>query len=350
MRKHPHEPIMPRRLLVNAVVVLFFLGMARADKERNSGPGPHPISQSARFEIIRALNGELVYVRKPFPMGTRGLIITPDGKLVPDGKELEQLVAINGPAAKVGERARITDLIIKEKLIIFEINGGPKHKRKWYHNLEVGGMGGMTPVAPQPDEMAKGSFVALQFDKFVPQMTPEQLKERLAGVFDFHAKTSLEAYVETIPPKAREAIAKHQVLVGMNRQMVLYSIGRPPRKLREKEDAIEYEEWIYGDPPQEVKFIRFVGDEVTRIEVMAVDGTKTVRTAKEIELGQETQQAAAKPAAAPARAPTLRRPGEEIEGTGLSGNPPPSGPPGNIPGPAGGPQPGDPGGPPQMPR
>lgn len=354
MCKHTHEPFMPRHPALIAIFVLLFLGMAWADKGKNKNQGSHPISQTGRFDIIRALNGELVYIRKPFPMGTQGLTITPRGKLVPDGKDLEQLVAVHGPAAKPGDRVRISNLIIKDKVIIFEINGGPKHKRKWYHNLEVGGAGGSTPVAPQPDEQAWGSFVALQFDKFVPQITADELKERLAGVFDFHAMSSFEAYLEAIPSKARDAIKNHQVLVGMNRQMVLYSIGRPPRKVREKEGATEYEEWIYGEPPQEVKFIRFVADEVARVEIMSVDGQKAVRTAKEIDLRQETQQAATKPAPPPATAPTLRRPGEEAEGTGATANPPAPRKPGDIShdpdARPGTPQPGEPGGPPPPPR
>jgi hypothetical protein len=96
--------------------------------------------------------------------------------------------------------------------------------------------------------------------------------------------------------------------------MVLYSIGKPEKKIRENDDGKPYEEWIYGDPPQEVKFIRFVGDDVIRVEIMQVDGQKIVRTAKEIDLKAATTQEASakapKPAEQPPDAPTLRRPGE----------------------------------------
>ena len=304
-----------------AITVLLFLGLSWADNKKPQAPasGPTPISQSSRFDIIRALNGELVFIRKPFPMGVKGLVITPDGKLIPDGQDLQMAVAVNGPAAMPGDRARITNMVIKNKMIIFEINGGPMRKKRWYDHLEVGGMGGTVPVSPQSNELRKGSFVALEFDKFVPEITAEQLKQRLAGVFDFNAKSTLEAYVETIPPKAKQAIKEHRVLVGMNRQMVMYSVGTPGKKIREKENNTPYEEWIYGDPPQEVKFVRFVGDEVTRVEIMQVDGQKIVHTAKEIDLKPANQQASAEaqPSAAPVQAPTLRRPGEKPEDTNL---------------------------------
>jgi hypothetical protein len=129
----------------------------------------------------------------------------------------------------------------------------------------------------------------------------------------------------------------------MNHEMVIYAKGRPPRKVRETangvEDKVEYEEWIYGTPPQDVDFVRFVGDEVVRVETMKVDGQKIVRVDKEIDLGTAT--VAKKQGERPANAPTLRRPGEEMpESTpGMPSStppiapvPPPSGP-GSDPGP-----------------
>ena len=320
-----------------AIALVLLLSLARADNKKPDAPanGPTPISQSGRFDIIRALNGELVFIRKPFPMGVKGIVITPDGKMIPDGADLQQAVAVNGPAAMPGERARITNMVIKKNLIIFEINGGPMRKKRWYDHLEVGGMGGTMPVSQQSNELRKGSFVALEFDKFVPQITAEELKRRLAAVFDFNAKSTLEAYVETIPPKARQAIKEHRVLVGMNRQMVIYSVGQPGKKIREKDNGIPYEEWIYGDPPQEVKFVRFVGDEVTRLEIMQVDGQKLVRTSKEIDAQAATQEASAKSKPQePTNAPTLRRPGEKTEDmTGPPGTSAGTTPSNNRPGP-----------------
>jgi hypothetical protein len=96
----------------------------------------------------------------------------------------------------------------------------------------------------------------------------------------------------------------------MNHEMVIYAKGRPPRKVREKADEVEYEEWIYGVPPQDVDFVRFVGDEVVRVETMKVDGQKIVRVEKEVDLGAPT--VAKKQEERPANAPTLRRPGEEM--------------------------------------
>ena len=133
-------------------------------------------------------------------------------------------------------------------------------------------------------------------------------------MFDFDAKSALEAYLETVSPKVKEAIKNHHVLVGMNHDMVIYAKGRPAKKVREHdggvEGGVEYEEWIYGTPPQDVDFVRFVGDEVVRVETMKVDGQKIVRIEKEVDLGAPT--VAKKQEDRPATAPTLRRPGEEM--------------------------------------
>jgi len=58
-----------------------------------------------------------------------------------------------------------------------------------------------------------------------------------------------------------------------------------------------------------VDFVRFVGDEVVRVETMKVDGEKIVRTQKEVEMAPKPAVAAA---SRPVNAPSLRRPGEEL--------------------------------------
>jgi hypothetical protein len=289
---------------------------------------PPPISRQTRQEIVRAFNSELVYIRSAFPMGKTGLKLK-NGVITPNGPELQQKMALWGPAAKPGDQARITDIVIKNDHIHFEFNGGPVKKQKWYQHIQIQGAGGSTPVAPSDSNAnARGSFVDLYFDKYVPEMTGPELKQLLRPVFDFDSKSPVEAYLETVPPKIRDAIKAHHVLVGMNRDMVIYAKGRPPKKVREHADEIEYEEWIYGDPPQDVDFVRLVGNEVVRVETMKVNGEKVIRTEKEVDLGETA--VAQKQQERPINAPTLRRPGEEMpEGRpagGVNGTPPVSRP------------------------
>jgi hypothetical protein len=297
----------PRRVVFVLTVCLFSVALARAD-DRSSG-----LSEQHRVELIRTFNSDLVYIRTQFPMGKTGLTIK-EGKLSPSGDELNHLLALWGPSVKPGDRALITKFEIRSDRMRFEINGGPIKKGKWYQHIQVGMNGNMnTPGGDQnPTNNPRGSYVDLVFDHRVPDLTVEQLKQMLWPVFDFDSKSPVEAYLETCPPQVKEAIKNHHVLVGMNREMVIYAKGRPPKKDRERDpQGTEYEEWIYGEPPQDVDFVRLVGDEVVRVETMKVNGQKTVRTDKEVDLGGPTVATAAQKEEHPAKAPSLRRPGEE---------------------------------------
>jgi hypothetical protein len=146
-------------------------------------------------------------------------------------------------------------------------------------------------------------------------MNAAQLRNLLLPALDFNARNKEEAYLDTVPPKAKEAIKEHHVLVGMNTEMVLHAVGKPPRKVREKDGDTEYEEWIYGQSPQDVDFVRIVGDEVVRIETMKVGGQKIVRADREIIIDKADKDTEAKKEQEdrPANAPSLRRPGEDSD-------------------------------------
>ena len=311
----------PRRL--PATVAILFSALAFAEMPQASLPNAHPataplptapMTKETRMSVMRVLNAELVYIRTPFPMGEKGLRLR-DGVISPSGETLQNLLALSGPSVKPGDQARISNVVIHDKSIVFEINGGPRKKTKWYQRITIAGSGGETPVAPtDQDANARGSYVELQFAHRVPDLTPVQLKALLRPVFDFDAKSAIESYLDTVPPKVKDAIQKHQVLVGMNREMVTYSKGRAEKKIREKEGEIEYEEWIYGEPPKDVEFVRLVGDEVVQMKIMKIDGERIVHTQREVDLGQQTAAVTAEKApeapAVPVHRPTLKRPGE----------------------------------------
>jgi hypothetical protein len=309
-----------------SLLVLVSMAASAGSPETSTEKAPR-MSKQNRMEIVRAFNAELVYARHPFPMGKVGLKLK-NGVVSPSGSQLQQMIAMWGPAVKPGDQARISDIIIKDDYIRFEINGGPLKKQKWYQRITISGAGGGTPVAPT-DAAAnpRGSYVDLYFDHYVPELTGPQLKGLLRPVLDFDAKSALEAYLETVPPKVKEAIKNHHVLVGMNREMVIYAKGRPPKKIREKNGETEYEDWIYGEPPQDVDFVRMVGDEVMSVETMKVNGEKILRTEKEVDVRTSpTQAKKEEPQARPANAPTLRRPGEDLPNASpktMPGSPPP---------------------------
>lgn len=322
------------RSLLSRFIGVLLLVVAVAFAQADDSKSPPHISRQTRADLIRAFTSELVYIRALFPMGKRGLTLE-NGTISPSGKDLEQALALWGPAVKPGDRALITAINIQSSHIRFEINGGPVKKQKWYQHVQVGMGGATTPIAPS-DSTAnpRGSYVDLVFPHYVPDLNPQQLKELLRPVFDFNAKSALEAYLETVPPKVRDAIKDHHVLVGMNREMVIFSKGRAPKKIREKDGETDYEDWIYGEPPHDVDFVRLVGDEVVRVETMKINGEKTLQTEKEVDLQAPVAKDSSPPANHPVAAPSLRRPGEKPETQpGPAANPsgaPPAANPGHM--------------------
>jgi hypothetical protein len=315
------------------------------------------MSKQTRYQIIHDFETQLVYARTVFPMGTKGIKLK-DGVTTPNGTELQQDLAIWGPAVRPGDPSRISFIQIKDDHIHFEINGGPVRRQKWYQRIQLSGNGGVPVTGTQQELPANphGTYLDVYFDKYVPEMTAQQLREVLLPVLDFNAKNKEEAYLDTVPPKVKEAIQAHHVLVGMDTEMVLHAKGKAPRKVRERDGETEYEEWIYGEPPADVDFVRIVNDEVVRVETMKVGGEKIVRTEKEVIIDKHEKdrdtEAKKEPEDRPANAPSLRRPGEDPteapqpeEGRSPLPIAPPDVPPPSAPGPPQGQPPGAPGGP-----
>lgn len=320
-------------------------GAKKASSRQTSGAppvaadAPH-MSKQTRYEIIRDFETQIVYARSAFPMGTKGLTLK-DGSTSPEGMELQQALALWGPAIKPGDPAQISYVQIKPDHIHFDINGGAIHRKKWYEHIEVAGTGGASPIAGnQSPQNPHGTYLDLYFPKYVPEMSAQQLRDLLLPVLDFNARNKEEAYLDTVPPEVKSAIEAHYVMVGMSTEMVLHAKGKPPKKVREKDGETDYEEWIYGEPPQDVDFVRIVDDEVVRVETMKSGGQKLVRTDREVILPRPDRDTEAKKEQErQPNAPTMRRPGEDADDVPKPANgtnPMPPMPPPDLPTPPGG--------------
>ncbi|MGA7170093.1 MAG: hypothetical protein WBX08_13145, partial [Candidatus Sulfotelmatobacter sp.] len=174
------------------------------------------MAKQTRYEIIRDFETQLVYARTAFPMGTKGLQLK-QGVITPNGEELQQALNLWGPAIKPGDPARISFVQIKNDHIHFEINGGPIRRQKWYQRVQVSGTYGQPVTGGEgPQSNPHGSYVDLYFYKYVPEMNIAQLRNLLFPVLDFTARNKEQAYLDSVPPKVKEAIQAHHVLVGMN--------------------------------------------------------------------------------------------------------------------------------------
>jgi hypothetical protein len=187
----------------------------------------------------------------------------------------------------------------------------------------------MNPVVQGDDQEPQGSRLTLDFKGHMPELTGSQIKSLLNPLISFDVKTPVQAFTDTLPPKLKEAILNHHVIVGMSTDMVIFALGQPQRKVREMEGQMPFEEWIYGAPPKDVEFVRINGNRVIRLEVakmgekpeifekdevegmMRTDGTPLApaSTTKTVAMGDVVRNPDTQ---APAAPPSLRKEGEAL--------------------------------------
>jgi hypothetical protein len=270
------------------------------------------LSQRAGDDLMRNLVGEQGFAHRPLPLGGI-LTLRANGILIPGPTEYKKMIYDKGQAAAAGDRVAITALEIKPDRLVIDLNGGPYPPHRFLRHVQIND----TNVVANPLRTATGSRITLVFEGGVPE-----IKVLLRPILDFSVKSGEQAYADTLPAPVKDAISAHDVLVGMNRRMVLAALGSPESKVRERAAADptgpRYEEWIYGHIPQTVKFVRFNGDRVIQVKIAAVgkpievhdrdelSGYLPPPPTREIALGDRRVSDQDRPAAPP----TLRRPGE----------------------------------------
>jgi hypothetical protein len=289
-----------------------------------------PIDARGHQDILRILVAEQGFAMRPFPRGKKGLTLAANGKLSPAGENYVSQITEQGLSVKPGDRVVLSNVRIEKEKMVFDINGGPDHKHEFLRHVQIG-MGGpnMTnPVVQDDSQVPTGSRITLSFSKYVPEVSPAQVKALLAPLISFDMKTPVQAYTDTLPPALKNAILNHRVMVGMSTEMVLYAMGQPESKSREIEGQMPFEEWIYGHPPQDVQFVRVNGNRVIRVELAKLGQPLAIFTRDEVE-GMMTTGGTPVLAAAthtvqmgdvhrnpdtqsPDAPPTLRAPGEKL--------------------------------------
>jgi hypothetical protein len=285
--------------------------------------GSKPLTERTRQQLIRTFQADEAFAVRPLPLGTKGVVLHANGPLSPSGNAYAEELQKYGISSKPGDKVIITKFEVKPDRILFEFNDGPEKHHHIMQHIEVGGMGGMAPLAQDDGHVPIGSRMTLVFEKFVPEMTAAEVRKLIIPMIDFSLKTPVEAFADTLPPKLKGAVMNHEVLVGMNREMVLRAVGQPDQKVREMDGQMPFEEWIYGQPPHQVQFVRFNGNRVIRLEIADVGQPPVIRDKDETDgyfAGQFVHQVRlgdAPPTApnqehAPTAAPTLRQPGEQL--------------------------------------
>jgi hypothetical protein len=280
-----------------------------------------PITALERQQLIVSIAAEQGFAMRPLPLGTPGLMLHANGALKFGRGDYYDSLTTKGISSKAGDRLLITDFLIDKNKIVIEFNGGPEKKHKILRHISVGAdPNNTTPIVADNGVEPTGSRLTLVFDKFVPELTGDDLRALIEPVIDFRIKSQIEIYADTLPPKLKAAILNHQALVGMDRKMVTYALGQPEQKIRERDGDTPFEEWIYGSTPNPIQFVRFTSNRVTRIELALYGKSPTIRNQDETDgylAGHPTRTVAEgdvvltadgdKPKSQP---PSLRLPGE----------------------------------------
>jgi hypothetical protein len=281
-----------------------------------------PITERGRRELVRNLEAEQGFAHRALPLGD-SLQLMANGNLNPGGELYKQMLYKKGESAAPGDRVVLTTVTVLRDRIVFDLNGGPYLKHRFLRHIELND----TPIVADDGAQVTGCRVALVFEGGIPEISAPEVKALLDPIIDFGVKTSSEAYANSLPVFLKDAVAHHDVLVGMDRRMVLAAMGAPEAKERELLEGSKdkhYEEWIYGQVPQTVRFVRFVGDRVVQVRVAALGQPIAVRTADEMQ-GYldpvDTQEVAmgdgnrGSDEGKPAKPPTMLKPGEIAPGS-----------------------------------
>lgn len=228
---------------------------ARADK----------LSFDERMEIERGITAEYAIAKVVLPRSKKPLQIQSNGTYNASAWTVALQEA--GPAARVGDQVQITRVLIEENKIVFEINGGTKGGGHWYDHVQVGMNGGMNPVSTNQSTATNGTHLELLFKGGVPPLKSADIRQMLSNVLDFEKHSASQQYVESLPAPIKQAIKQQKAINGMNRDQVLLALGKPRNKSRETNpDGDEIEDWVYGDPPGKLTFVRFSEGKVIKVE------------------------------------------------------------------------------------
>jgi hypothetical protein len=278
------------------------------------------LTERGRRDLVRNLEAEQGFAHRALPVAV--ITLKANGDLSPGPDKYRQMIFQKGQAAAPGDRIVITAMTIKGDSIILDLNGGPYAKHRFLSHIQLND----APVAATNPEQPTGTRLTLVFPNGVPEISAPEVKALLEPVIDFGVKTGDQAYADTLPSRLRDAIAAHEVLVGMNHRMVLAALGAPENKVREQQsgdaNGARYEEWIYGHVPQTIKFVRFVGDRVTVFEIAALgkpveihdknelDGSELPTNTREIAMGDRAPAKEGEDPSAAPKPPSLKLPGE----------------------------------------
>jgi len=233
------------------------------------------LTEPSKLALIRYVSGEFAKVRRPIPGGKEGFILYTDKPL--NQEYLDRVVSTHGAAINTGDKAQITKLEFHEHTIIVDVNGGGRPKKSWRDRIQfsVGGPSQVPQSTTTTEEQGPAGFqpgaggtLYIQFPKNIPDLSPDDLKNILSPFLDFaKARSAAVHWSDTLPPETKKAITERHAILGMDKEEVVAAMGKPDRKVRERDsEGYDTEDWIYGHPPDKTVFVHFRGEKVSSIK------------------------------------------------------------------------------------
>src|SRR5713101_10072036 len=145
------------------------------------------LQETSKLNLIRYVSGEFAKAIKPLPAGKEGFHLNVDKPL--ETEQLDRAVATHGPAVNTGDNVQITKLEFRAHDIIVDVNGGGRGKRHWRDHIQIGMGGPPMPTVrstssqdqgPPGIQPGAGSTLFLEFNKPLPDLTPDELKQLLS--------------------------------------------------------------------------------------------------------------------------------------------------------------------------
>src|ERR1700687_4704030 len=162
-------------------------GDNQAQPNQQDKPKAATLQDASKLELIRYVSGEFAKAIKPLPAGKEGFLVYVGKPVAFD--QWDRAVAAHGAAVNSGDHVQITKLDFHDHTIVVDVNGGGRGKKgSWRDHVQIG-MGGV-PVSsttttqqengPPGIRPGMGSTIFLEFNKTVPDLAPEELKQLLS--------------------------------------------------------------------------------------------------------------------------------------------------------------------------
>lgn len=225
--------------------------------------GDKKLTPEDRLEIVRGLTAETGTAKVSIPRSKKAIPYMSKGTW--DKDKWAEAGRENGPAARPGDQVQITRVEIHDESIDLELNGGFRTGPKWHERIQIG-TGSRTSPVSQGSAATAGTIVSLKFDGPVPPLETKEYKKLLAPIIDFDKRSVTENYLDSLPAPIQAAIKEHRAVEGMDKDQVLLAVGKPRHKQREMKEGVEFEDWIYGQPPGKITFVTFNGNKVVKVK------------------------------------------------------------------------------------